>query len=99
MITRRGALVWLVTLTALFVGERTLLASSATDRARAPTYQVDPQWPKIPKQWTLGQVAGVAVDARDHAWIIQRPWSLGTDEVSGNPEAACCGGSCIRRCS
>ena len=47
-------------------------------------------WPKLPKQWILGQVSGVAVDARDHVWIIQRPWSLNDDEKAKNPEAECC---------
>ena len=44
----------------------------------------------MPKQWILGQVSGVAVDARDHVWIIQRPWSLNDDEKAENPEAECC---------
>ena len=36
--------------------------------------QVDPSWPKkLPHGWVLGEVSGVAVDARDHVWIIQRP--------------------------
>ena len=55
-----------------------------------PHFQVDPLWPKLPKQWILGQVAGVAVDAQDHIWIIQRPWSLNSDEKAQNPEAECC---------
>jgi DNA-binding beta-propeller fold protein YncE len=44
----------------------------------------------MPSQWILGQVAGLAVDAGDHVWIIQRPWSLNDDEKAGNPDAACC---------
>ena len=47
-------------------------------------------WPKMPKQWILGQVSGLDVDARDHVWIIQRPWSLNDDEKAKNPEAECC---------
>ena len=35
---------------------------------------MDPSWPKkLPHGWVLGEVSGVAVDARDHVWIIQRP--------------------------
>ena len=56
----------------------------------APTFRVDPSWPTLPSQWTLGQVAGLAVDARDHVWIIQRPWSLTDDETAKNPGASCC---------
>jgi DNA-binding beta-propeller fold protein YncE len=58
--------------------------------ANAPAFQVDPTWPRMPTRWTLGQVAGVAVDGRDHVWLIQRPWSLESDEKAGNPEAECC---------
>lgn len=74
---------------AVFAAERglALFAAPAQD---VPSYQVDPFWPTLPSEWTLGQVSGVAVDARDHVWIVQRPWSLESDEVAQNPEAACC---------
>lgn len=64
--------------------------AGAQRRASAPSFQVDPFWPKMPPQWTIGQVSGLAVDARDHVWIIQRPWSVEDDEKAQNPEAACC---------
>jgi DNA-binding beta-propeller fold protein YncE len=51
---------------------------------------VDPQWPALPPQWTLGQVTGVAVDATDRVWVLHRPWSLTDDEKAQNPEAPCC---------
>ena len=53
-------------------------ASSASgSEAEAPavgtSYQVDPFWPQeLPNKWLLGQVIGVAVDSRDHVWIIHR---------------------------
>ena len=32
-----------------------------------PKYSVDPYWPKpLPNNWILGQVSGVAVDAKDN---------------------------------
>jgi hypothetical protein len=59
-----------------------------------PTFVVDPFWPKpLPNAWGLGQVAGVATDARDHAWIIQRPRSLTDDEKGAAltpPRSTCC---------
>jgi hypothetical protein len=73
----------------LWASERAL-ERAASAQKRAPSFQVDPMWPKLPKQWILGQVSGVAVDARDHVWIIQRPWSLNDDEKAKNPEAECC---------
>ena len=36
-------------------------------------YQVDPFWPRpLPNGWILGSVTGVAVDERDHVWIVHR---------------------------
>ena len=77
-------------LAVLVVAERALRRSADAQQSAVPNYQVDPFWPSVPDGWILGQVAGVAVDSRDHVWVLQRPWSLGTDEVAGNPEAECC---------
>jgi sugar lactone lactonase YvrE len=60
----------------------------------APRFVVDPFWPKpLPNQWLLGQVAGIAVDAEDHIWIVQRPRSLTEDEAGAAqdpPRSDCC---------
>jgi DNA-binding beta-propeller fold protein YncE len=77
-------------MTALGVSERWFQRAALAQPKAAPSYQVDPLWPKMPPQWILGQVSGLDVDASDHVWIIQRPWSLGSDEKALNPEAACC---------
>ena len=54
-----------------------------------PSFKVDPFWPKpLPNQWLLGQVAGVAVDSRNHVWIVHRPKSLGEDEYAPTQEPA-----------
>lgn len=66
------------------LARRALLAAFAMRRlvatamaAEPPRMQVDPLWPKpLPHNWILGEVSGVAVDAADHVWIIQRPGSL-----------------------
>jgi DNA-binding beta-propeller fold protein YncE len=47
-----------------------------------PRFEVDPTWPTIPDGWVLGVVASVAVDSRDHVWVLQRPSSLGPEEAS-----------------
>jgi DNA-binding beta-propeller fold protein YncE len=75
---------------AIAASERALERAALAQRKSAPTFQVDPMWPKMPKQWILGQVSGLDVDARDHVWIIQRPWSLNDDEKAKNPDAVCC---------
>jgi DNA-binding beta-propeller fold protein YncE len=47
-----------------------------------PAYRVDPAWPKpLPNRWIVGAVVGVAVDARDHIWIVHRPSTLQPNET------------------
>ena len=54
-----------------------LIVGNGVGAGEVPKFEVDPFWPKpLPNNWTLGQVAGVAVDERDHVWIMQRPRSL-----------------------
>ncbi|MEA2856189.1 MAG: hypothetical protein QOH98_510, partial [Methylobacteriaceae bacterium] len=62
-------------------GLATLVASVAlswsVSAADAPRFEVDATWPKtLPNNWIMGQAAGVAVDADDHIWVIQRPKTL-----------------------
>ena len=52
---------------------------------QAPTFRVDPAWPKIPNNWQFGQVASVSIDQQDHVWVLQRP---GTLEPAEKPRAA-----------
>ena len=43
----------------------------------APRLKVDPSWPKpLPNNWVIGQIGGIAVDSRDHVWVLQRPRSV-----------------------
>lgn len=63
--------------------------------AQSPTaFEVDPFWPKpLPNNWTIGQVSGVAVDSRDHIWIVHRPGTLTAREagaVQDPPLSECC---------
>jgi DNA-binding beta-propeller fold protein YncE len=59
-----------------------------------PVYEVDPTWPKpLPEKWILGQISGVAVDSRDHVWIVHRPLTLTEREagaVQDPPLSECC---------
>lgn len=60
----------------------------------APHYRVDPSWPApLPNNWILGQVSGIATDAEDHVWVLQRPGSLTEDErgaALSPPQSSCC---------
>lgn len=67
---------------------------SVAAETAAPQMKVDPFWPKtLPNNWTLGQIAGLAVDAKDNVWVIQRPGSLTARETKAArtpPAASCC---------
>jgi len=46
---------------------------AATTAEVAPSFQVDPFWPKpLPNHWITGNTIGVAVDDRDHVFIVHR---------------------------
>ncbi len=69
-------------------------AEDLPDTGTVPAFEVDPFWPRtLPNHWILGQVAGVAVDARDHVWIVHRPGRLTPQEIGASltpPTAECC---------
>jgi hypothetical protein len=71
-----------------------VLAVSPLAAQTVPQFQVDPSWPKpLPNNWIFGQVASVAVDSRDHVWLLQRPRSLTEDEKGATltpPRNKCC---------
>jgi glyoxylase-like metal-dependent hydrolase (beta-lactamase superfamily II) len=82
-------------------GARAFHASGASEGARgfqpsgsarlegSPSYAVDPFWPKpLPNHWLVGAVAGVAVDATDHIWIMHRPSTLQPNETRSGWKAA-----------
>lgn len=51
-----------------------------TRGSEVPVFQLDPSWPKLPEKWKFGNVSSVAVDARDHVWVLHRPLSLPADQ-------------------
>jgi DNA-binding beta-propeller fold protein YncE len=88
-----AALVMLLGLAIGLAGAPYVTAQRPAD-GQVPKFVVDPFWPKpLPNNWLLGQVAGVAVDANDHVWIVQRPKSLTEDERGATlspPRSLCC---------
>jgi len=60
----------------LLLGSTLLLSASTAalaqrDAPKAPRFEVDPLWPKpMPNRWILGSTVGVAVDARDHVFVV-----------------------------
>src|SRR5215510_2387934 len=63
------------------------VAAASHDGARAqarkvPVFEVDSTWPKLPNNWVVGHVASVAVDSRDHVWMLHRPNTIPEDRRS-----------------
>src|ERR1700729_3949763 len=62
---------------------------------QAPTFEVDPLWPKpLPNNWLLGWTIGIWVDQLDHIWVVHRGASgLHNNERGAEldpPIAECC---------
>ena len=55
------------------------LTAQQPSTLRAPAFHVDPAWPTIPNDWVLGEVTSIAVDSRDHIWVLHRPRSIPAD--------------------
>lgn len=55
------------------LGGGTVSAQGSPAQGGIPTFQADPTWPKLPNNWVLGEVSSVAVDKRDHVWVLHRP--------------------------
>jgi DNA-binding beta-propeller fold protein YncE len=81
---------------AAFAGACLLSSAFAAPPAgdKVPAFKVDANWPQpLPNNWILGQVSGVATDADDHVWVLQRPASLSDDERGATftpPYSKCC---------
>ena len=66
----------------------------ADRRAVAPVCEVDPFWPQpLPNHWILGSTIGLAVDARNHVFVLHRQSSIDEEfkaAALNPPLGACC---------
>jgi hypothetical protein len=57
-------------------------------------YEVEAKWPKeLPNNWILGHVEQIAIDAKDHIWVLHWTGSLNTDDLGASqnpPLSVCC---------
>ena len=61
------------TIVGLAIGQSKLNAAIVRQAVQAPSFEVDPFWPKpLPNHWILGSTIGVGIDSRDHVFIIHR---------------------------
>jgi hypothetical protein len=50
--------------------------------AGVPRFEVDPSWPpKLPNGWIMGDSSSVAVDRRDHAFVLSRPRTVAKENT------------------
>jgi hypothetical protein len=50
---------------------------AAQEAPEYPVFEVDASWPqKLPYNWIMGHVPSVAVDSRDHVFVLSRPNTL-----------------------
>ena len=77
------------------VGTLLLFTLPLTAPPSAPRFEVDPMWPQpMPNRWILGSATGVAVDSRDHIYVVNLTDSFNarTEMGSGTnpPTGECC---------
>ena len=59
---------------------RAAAAQGSGQGVGVPKFRADPAWPKLPNNWVLGEVSSVAVDRRDHVWVLQRPRTVPAEQ-------------------
>jgi len=65
----------IVLFTALNFGQQTLeqSANAVNNDRMVPQFVDDPYWPQpLPNKWLLGRTIGIAVDERDHLYVVHR---------------------------
>ena len=50
-----------------------------------PGFVADSAWPKLPNSWVLGVTSSVAVDQRDHVFILHRPRTVAAGQKAAPP--------------
>ena len=69
--------------------ENVEVSLARTRQAGIPAFTVDDDWLKpLPHDWVLGSLASVAVDRRDHVWILHRPGMVAEGEIDAGKMAA-----------
>lgn len=79
---------------ALGIGQNLLDKTTAAEQkagVTAPRFEVDPMFPKpLPNHWYIGMTIGVAVDAKDHIWIVHRPDTVSPNEAAADQKTGSC---------
>jgi hypothetical protein len=74
------ALLLVASLALDYVALRITVLAQGTPRG-VPQYELDPSWPpRLPNNWVMGVPTWVAVDRRDHIWVLHRPRTAPADQ-------------------
>ena len=92
----RSALLGLGLVGSGLLGTKALLEGATQGgTVQAPRFEVDPMWPKpMPNHWLLGSATGIAIDSRDHVYVIHLTDSFTARTETGagtiTPAGECC---------
>jgi len=72
-----------------------ILAATQGATVQAPRFEVDPLWPMpLPNRWLLGSATGIAIDSRDHVYVVHLTDSFTARTETGagtiTPAGECC---------
>ncbi|MGB9067873.1 MAG: hypothetical protein WCC21_04835 [Candidatus Acidiferrales bacterium] len=71
---------------ALVAGQQALGHPTAAPGSPVPTFEVDSTWrPRLPSDWVTGVTSSVAVDKKDHLWILHRPHTVAVGQIPAPP--------------
>ena len=56
-------------------------STGADSAVEVPSFRVDPSWPAIPNAWVFGITSGLATDADNNIWILQRPRTVAPEDA------------------
>lgn len=91
----RGMLMGVAGAAALLLALPLLLAATQGGTVQAPRFEVDPFWPRpLPDHWLLGSATGIAIDERDHVFVVHLTDSFTARTETGagtiTPDGECC---------
>lgn len=81
------------------LASRSGVLAATQGTVQAPRFEVDPYWPKpLPNHWLLGSATGIAIDSRDHVYVIHLTDSFtqrtetgaGPENNNITPAGECC---------
>jgi len=55
-------------------------AAPAPQARQVPKFEVDRHGPSCRAKWVFGQVSSISIDEQGHAWVLQRPSTVRTDQ-------------------